>query len=530
MDGDEDRLQNEPASSTIHSPISTIKPLLLTLGFAAILLFPTIYWPFDYDQGTFAYGGSALLRGERPYIDFTDIKPPNIFYTYAAAFDVFGESVRAVRLFDYLNALLTIGLLFLLALRLWKNEQWRTTAAFMASLAFITQYYIFGHWDTAQAETYSLPFLLVAMLLVLSDQWKIYLRSALAGLCIAVAFYFKFPNGLFIVLIAAALWSRYRSNWSLLIRAKLSLFGGFIFGISAQSLYLALNGELIPLWHTTFSSTANYVATNYSGAFTIFQNLRTSVNAVGIVWIVAGIVGWTYWIIAHRSKEASSKSRLFYLSLLGALIALILVQLQNKGYTYHYAILLPWADLLIGASIALSIGSVRSIGSAILVPSVASVLLVLSYFLSPTLQQRTTELLRIAHHQQPANGYITGDTLSNYVTANTLPTDHIFIFGFQPYVYWKSGRRPANKYINTIHFKPSYVNREDRGELVHSLLSNPPALFLVETADRYTSQGSTNDDSRTTIKLRYPELEQLLAERYYPRDTIQNTIAYRLRN
>src|ERR1035437_10296206 len=133
--------------STFYSPVFPRALLLLTLALAAIVLFPTIFWPFDYDQGTFAYGGAAVLHGLRPYIDFWDIKPPNIFYTYAAAFALFGNNVRAVRLFDYLNALLCIGLLFVLAMRLWKDSPWNRIAAVFASLAFIVQYYIFGHWD-----------------------------------------------------------------------------------------------------------------------------------------------------------------------------------------------------------------------------------------------------------------------------------------------------------------------------------------------------------------------------------------------
>ncbi len=506
---------------------------LLTLGLAAILLFPTIFWPFDYDQGTFAYGGSAILRGERPYIDFTDIKPPNIFYTYSVAFAIFGESVRAIRVFDYLNALLTIALLFLLALRLWKNEHWRTPAAIMASFAFITQYYIFGHWDTAQAETYSLPFLIAALLLVLSDRRSVLLRSALAGLCIAITFYYKFPNGLFLILIGTALWLKNRNDWPLIIKAKFSVFGGFLLGVGLQSLYLATNGELIPLWHTTFSSTANYVATNYSGSFTIFQNIKTGFGAVGAQ--LAGLaIGISVARVLMSKKMNRPQLTNTLLPIVGAFIALILVQIQNKGYTYHYAVLLPWADLLIGSAL------VRGMSPALarlprtyyiaLLATASCLLFVGSYMSSPALHQRSAELYRIFGHEQPANGYITGDTLSNYVIANTLPSDRIFIFGFQPYVYWKSGRRPATKDLNTIHFKPSYVNPADRDELVRTLCGNPPALFLVETEDHYTSQGSTNDDSRTTIKLRYPELESLLAERYYPRDTIQHTIAYKLRN
>jgi hypothetical protein len=66
--------------------------------------------------------------------------------------------------------------------------------------------------------------------------------------------------------------------------------------------------------------------------------------------------------------------------------------------------------------------------------------------------------------------------------------------------------------------------------LVRSLTTNPPELFLVETADHYTSQGNTNDDSRSTIRLHYPEIERLLEQRYVARDTIQHTIAYFLRS
>src|SRR5437763_16229593 len=107
-----------------HNQRISTRVLFVVLVGAAILLFPTIYWPFDYDQGTFAYGGTAILNGQRPYIDFWDIKPPNIFYTYATAFALFGKSVRSIRIFDYLNALVTIALLFLLATRLWKNTPW----------------------------------------------------------------------------------------------------------------------------------------------------------------------------------------------------------------------------------------------------------------------------------------------------------------------------------------------------------------------------------------------------------------------
>ena len=65
---------------------------------------------------------------------------------------------------------------------------------------------------------------------------------------------------------------------------------------------------------------------------------------------------------------------------------------------------------------------------------------------------------------------------------------------------------------------------------MRSLTASPPKLFLVETEDRYTSQGNSNADSRTTIRERYPEIEKLLSERYIAKDTVQHTIAYVLRS
>ncbi len=521
--------------STIHYPLSTRTAFLATTAFAAIVLFPTIFWPFDYDQGTFAYGGWAVLHGQRPYLDFWDIKPPNIFYTYAAAFALFGKSVRAIRVFDYLNALLTISLIFTLATRLWKNAPWRNLAASIASLAFIVQYYIFGHWDTAQTETYSLPLLIGAMLLVIPQkESKLSMRSVCAGALIGISFYYKFPNALFLVLTAAAIWMYVEKENRIKSIAWLS--AGFILAVGLESLYLAMNSELIPLWHITTSETASYVSSNYSGSFGFIQNLRTSSQALDLSWIIIGIVGWSYWLIArrHEEKDAHSILQSFMLLILGCLIALVAVQLQNKGYKYHYAILLPWADLIIGAGFT---HCVCALSKFIRLPRwsiaivLALVLLSSSYWLTSIfpLQDRMKELMSIANGKEPANGYIATDSISDYVIQHTSPDEKIFIFGFQPYVYWKTGRAPATKFLNTIHFKPNTVNKADRDELVTSLLRNPPELFIVEMGDRYTSQGNTNDDSRTTILLRYPELEQLLLHKYWSQDTLQNTIIYHKR-
>ncbi len=507
----------------------------------ALLLLPSIYWNFAYDQGTFAYCGSAILRGERPYLDFWDIKPPNIFYTYAIAFAVFGESVRAIRIADYLNALVTIAMTYILFVRLWKHLKWVRPIAFVAIYFFMVMYRTQGAWNTAQAETFSVPFILGAALLVVPKKTDGLMRAPLmaflSGILLAIAFYFKFPNGIFLPVIAIylAVNSQPQVRWK---RVGI-LLSGFVIGTGVETAYLAMTGELAELWRITTTSTADYVSINYSGSFSIIRNLRTSADVLGWLFIVTCIAFWVRAFILLR-RDRTSLMRMLRTALLPAMClaaSFIIVQLQNKGYTYHYAIMLPWALLVGLPGAAIDTGALpqtkrhrfpgfRKAGN--LFGCIALLQWVIPTHevadLSPTLLWNG-----IHGATTSTSNYIAGDSMVNYVCLHTSPSDRIFIFGFEPYVYWKSGRHPANRFLNTIHFKPSYVPRELRSELVESLTSHPPALILVETADRYTSQGDSPDDSRTVIRKSYPEIEQLLAAKYIAKDTISSAIAYMLK-
>jgi 4-amino-4-deoxy-L-arabinose transferase-like glycosyltransferase len=522
-----------------HRRFTTRTVLLFVLVLSAILLIPTLFWNFTYDQGTFAYGGTAILHGERPYVDFWDIKPPNIFYTYAAAFALLGQSVFAIRLFSFLNALVVIALTFLLSTRLWRNTPWRHLSGVMAALAIVLQFYIMGDWNTAQVEDYSLAWLLAAVLLVVPHKShelsrRLLLRASLSGLLIAVATFYKFPNGLFLLLAAGALWLYCRPEEHK--RGISALVAGFAAGVALHVIFLAMNGALGTLWHITTTATATYVANNYSGGFGVVQNLRTGFQTMDLLWVIVGIIGWSLWGLDHhpRAKHTPNVFVAAMLLLLAMFLGLLIVQFQNKGYTYHYWIVMPWADLLIGAGIghvARVLHQLDTLPRGNNAAAVAIMLFVLSYVWTSAnpLKDRVAEFGQVLRGERPANGYIANDTLANYVERHSRPDDRIFIFGFEPYVYWKTGRHPATRFLNTIHFKPSGVPLRERTELIDSLTANPPQLFLVETSDKYTSQGNSNDDSRTTIRNRYPEIEQLLQTRYTAHDTIQSTIAYVLR-
>ena len=520
-----------------HTSLSTRTVFLLTLIGSAILLAPSLTWDFAYDQGTFAYGGAALLDGAIPYVDFWDIKPPNIFYVYSAAFGLFGETVFAIRLADYLNALLTITLLFELSIRLWTGTPWGRLSAVMTSLLTIVQYYIMGGWNTAQPETYALPWILLSVLLLLPErdvEWKEkMIKAALAGFAIGIAVFFKYTFGVFLLLALAMLWIstvRLKMNHTKLV---FTVLGGFALSIGLQILNLWVQGGLDDLYRITTTATLGYRDSNYSGSFGLEENLKTVAQNTDLLWLVVGIIGWSLWSLDHGARikyESLLYQTLLTLGLAAAL-SLFSVQVQNKGYQYHYWIALPWLNVLIGAGVAhlaIALHKIDALprGSNAWIVGIA--LVVLSYvWTSPgPLQARVAGLMNVAEDKLPANGYIEGDSLAQVVMNNSQPTDSIFIFGFHPYIYWRTGRQPANRYLNTIHFKPSYVSQESRSELVSTLIQKPPKLLLVETDDQYTSQGDSFDDSRTTIRNRYQEIESLLLTYYDSLTNVNGTIVY----
>src|ERR1043166_2581740 len=72
------------AAPPFHAPASSPLPAPWLALLAAPLLAPSLWYPFGRDQGVFAYAGRVILRGGWPYRDVWDLKPPGIYYTYAA--------------------------------------------------------------------------------------------------------------------------------------------------------------------------------------------------------------------------------------------------------------------------------------------------------------------------------------------------------------------------------------------------------------------------------------------------------------
>jgi hypothetical protein len=123
--------------------------LFILLGLlSALLLAQLLDFGYGRDQALYAVVSDALLRGEVPYRDAWDFKPPGIYFTYAFARAVFGQSITAVRI---LEALVLVSLFFAFAVFSRRHVGSRRAGILGASAAILA-YVPLEFWYTGQPE------------------------------------------------------------------------------------------------------------------------------------------------------------------------------------------------------------------------------------------------------------------------------------------------------------------------------------------------------------------------------------------
>jgi hypothetical protein len=148
------------------------------MGVCALILAPTLAYRVGVDQGVFAYMGSALLRGDWPYISTWEADYPGLMFLQAAEIFVFGKSIAMFRLFDLLFQIGNAYFIFRIADRLSGR-----VAAMVAAVLFCLIYQGYGPWNTAQREGFGMLFVLAGFWLYLTaDRRPAWVTAVFAGL------------------------------------------------------------------------------------------------------------------------------------------------------------------------------------------------------------------------------------------------------------------------------------------------------------------------------------------------------------
>ncbi len=479
--------------------------LLLSLAAGAALLSPLLTYPFGRDQGVFAAAADVLARGGVPYRDFWDVKPPAIFYLYWVSFALFGRSMLAPRLLDLLWMLATAGAIAYLGRRLF--SAW----AGAAGAVFFLIRYVAGNsfWNTTQPDGFAaLPLVLSAGALASAEEKRKPGMAAFCGGLIGLAVLLKFTLGVLLVVpLLAVLLSRDEPRRARVVRAAAYLAGcGGLLGLVAVALWRA--GALPDMIEVLFTWNVEYSRLRVPIPLArdpVRQTLRFLIGDPHPLLFPVGLLALvgTAHLIVRRSS-----SRLRWLVPTWGVALMASVWAQGKYYTYHWLPVLPPVALLAGYGMSfmgrrLCDSLSRPAAAALCAVGIAAVLtpLGLAYwrFLNWPVHHLAGKVGRstfLARYDRYGDFSLRADrSVAAFVRENTRPSDYIFVWGFEPLIYFLADRPPATRFIYTVPLVTTWSPADWRRELMRDMRQNRPAYIVVAHNDRLPWMTGRRDDS-----------------------------------
>jgi len=266
--------------------------------------------PMSRDEGTYGYLGSLAAKGQTPYLDFYEMKPPMLFYLYGLGGSLFGFTDLGLRFFGLLLNLCSSLLVFLI-LRKYISKHFALVAAAFFSLLSLNPF-AFGFAMVAEHLINTL--VLVSLYLVhKSNDRKGFLYVLLAGTTFATAILTKQTAILFSpVFLLCFILARQQKPW---LMQCIQFAAGVLIPVTLLAIVFAINGAFSEAmyWLTTYPAKYASIVTPEEGKIYLhyfsknislfqFSLFITSVLAlfVNLFWIKKKPFNWllTYFLIA----------------------------------------------------------------------------------------------------------------------------------------------------------------------------------------------------------------------------------------
>jgi hypothetical protein len=113
-----------------------------------------------------------------------------------------------------------------------------------------------------------------------------------------------------------------------------------------------------------------------------------------------------------------------------------------------------------------------------------------------------------------------------YLRAHTDVSDTVFIWGFEPTVYFLAERSPASRFLYSFPLYGEFGWEHFRDQLITDLGRNRPLYIVVVENDAIPWVTGTEDDSMTALQ-GFPELRDLIAHRYQFEVSLEHFHMYR---
>ncbi|MFS8069172.1 MAG: hypothetical protein ACMG6S_22660 [Byssovorax sp.] len=523
----------------------------------AFLLLQILTYGYGRDQGIYAMVGRALLRGEMPYRDAWDFKPPGVFLIYASARALLGSGQWGIRVFECLGLVAMVAAMGELTRRWWGV---RAIGILGGAVAVLVHAQL-DFWHTAQPESFGGMLTIFALLALgheaggpeaeaearaeaeaspsARERW---IRRFACGALFGFTGLLKPPlaGGGAVVAVALAL-EAYRRERSIRAAALpvIPIVLGGATPILLCALWFAAKGALHDLWAVLFVFTPHYTKLGWEG-----ETLSGMTYWGFIEWLCGYSSLPTVGVLLLLGFRPTKRER-FGVFVLAGIIALHLagVTMQGKFFPYHYGATWPVTGLLaalglwrvwerfaawrspLGASLCFLGLAAATVGGSATKDVPHSYLercgeRLRAFTTSPRDQAEIDRLASVADVNAAANRAV-----AVYLRERTPADRTVFIWGFEPVIYDLADRTPSSRYLYDVPQRVSWAKAAQRETLMRDLAASPPAAIVVERHDVFPMVTGDAIDSNDTLQ-DFGALRGLLLDRYRLAETIEDFDVY----
>ena len=432
------------------------------------------------DYGFYSYIGLQIVRGELPYKNVWESKPPAIFYLNAFALRI-GRGLRwGIWFVEFSFLFSAIAASFSLLKKLWG----------ITPSIFGIFVWLWGMNFTLQGGNYTeeyplvFHFLALTLLLHLIQHPKQRLINLSLGLLFSISFLFRPNNAIveavtILVLGASFLWKR---DWQAFFTTVFWVTLGIVIPLIITSAYFAYHGlfqemlEASILYNLTYSTTDLSTSSPLKVGFE-FLNLAA--------WI--GLVGYLLLFVKIKDILKNNNLVFFIVLLIGTPIAVYFSDPAKRNYGHYFMNWLPFIGVLSAFAfhtfqekfisikkqqLEINLQNILSFPPSIAFYFLIAIILFISTGCIPIYFKAFDRLLTSSEREIRS-------PIAIYVNNHTQPGDYVLFWANHPGENFMSRRDTPV----TALFYPNMVNTSEiaqrlNDDFLNDLQNNPPVLIV----------------------------------------------------
>lgn len=525
------------------------RALPLALGFVALaallIRIVSIAEPLGIDQSLWASAVRGMSRGQLLYRDVWEQRPPGIYFTYLAAFKIFGWTPAAIAWLDIIASAMTTIVLFAVARALSTTTVGALTAAVYAALTMPA--WLFGQGgflERSICETFIVCAVALAAWCATGFRTRASLIAAAGvGLFAGAAIVYKPNAGLYLpalllwmVLYRPAVRASLRSMVpALAVTAAASAVPPLLTVFWLWRLDLVADARVAVLDFNRFYIGEGFAPAQYALDFSRAIFLRMKTDPLWLAGAV-GAVAALWELVRRRRLDPLGGLAVIWGAASAGVMIVNGARLFNSYFTNAFA---PLA-LLVAWLLASVAGRSRVRWTVALATAVAMIVVMLQRGYTSRIAAWALADFDRLRGRESAQTYLdrfggyanergfsarANAELADYVRAHTAPDDRIFLFGISGAgVYFGADRLTAHRFLRVNFFVPATFPNPafEVGAVVNDLALRRPRYLIFERLHARTEAGRLADTS-----LQEPRVQRLLQD-YQLETTIEDFTLYRL--